>query len=150
MFHWYIGDKSREQSAIFVDYRLHYFCAVLQQSCQQYRSHHQSNLAPLHPWDQWHTIRLQKWCHLPKNFQSRKPLLPLVRFLCRPPVHFPRRFARFLNWHVMEPLYRTICFCYFLSCHLFLSSARVSFLFPVIFLSRSHVLFLIRFSRHLN
>ena len=29
IFRWYIGDKSREQSAIFVDYRLHYFCTVL-------------------------------------------------------------------------------------------------------------------------
>ena len=29
MFRWYIGDKLREQSAIFVDYRLHYFCTVL-------------------------------------------------------------------------------------------------------------------------
>ena len=29
MFRWYIGDKSQEQSMIFVDYRLHYFCTVL-------------------------------------------------------------------------------------------------------------------------
>ena len=29
MFRWYIGDKLWEQSAIFVDYRLHYFCTVL-------------------------------------------------------------------------------------------------------------------------
>ena len=29
MFRWYIGDKSRDQSAIFVDYRLHYFCTIL-------------------------------------------------------------------------------------------------------------------------
>ena len=29
MFRWYIGDKSQEQSAIFVDYCLHYFCTVL-------------------------------------------------------------------------------------------------------------------------
>ena len=29
MFRWYISDISQEQSAIFVDYRLHYFCTVL-------------------------------------------------------------------------------------------------------------------------
>ena len=29
MFRWYIGDKSQEQRAIFIDYRLHYFCTVL-------------------------------------------------------------------------------------------------------------------------
>ena len=29
MFRWYIGDKSWEQSAIFIDYRLHYFWTVL-------------------------------------------------------------------------------------------------------------------------
>ena len=31
MFPWYIGDKSREQSTIFVDYCLHYFWTVLYQ-----------------------------------------------------------------------------------------------------------------------
>ena len=29
MFRGYIGNKSGEQSEIFVDYRLHYFCTVL-------------------------------------------------------------------------------------------------------------------------
>ena len=29
MFRWYIANKLREQSAIFVNYRLHYFCTVL-------------------------------------------------------------------------------------------------------------------------
>ena len=29
MFRGYIGDKSQEQSVIFVDYRLHYFCTEL-------------------------------------------------------------------------------------------------------------------------
>ena len=35
MFRWYIGDKLREQSVIFVDYHLHYFCTVLYYVCKK-------------------------------------------------------------------------------------------------------------------